>query len=55
MHRHHGKTVIEILTKTPFGDFLFQIFVGGGNQANIQRYAFMAAEAFYFLLLQYAK
>ena len=50
----HVQTVVEVLAETPLGDLVFQIAVGGGNDAYIDLDALVAADPLEHPLLQHA-
>ncbi len=52
MNGYHAETVIEVFTEPAFGDFRFEIFVGGGNHADVYIGFFGAAERSNFSFLQ---
>ena len=55
MDREDVQPIVEIVTKLAIGDHLFQIAVGGGDQANVGLDQLIAAQTFKLLLLQNAQ
>src|SRR5216684_2263865 len=53
--RNHVKTVKEILAEVAFGNFFFQIFVGGSDHTNVHGNGFVAAHWSEALLFQSAQ
>lgn len=47
--------VVEVLTKQPFGNGLWQIFVGGAHQSDVDGALFVAAHSTYAPFLQGAQ
>lgn len=51
-HADHVEPVVEILTETPFADFLAQVAVGRGDDPHIHDDGRIAAHALDFPLLE---
>ena len=53
--RNHVQTVKKIFAEISFGDFFFQIFIGGGNQTHIDANGLGSADGGELLLVERAQ